>query len=466
MPPVLPAASRVWPVPRPVPGARPASFPARPEAIPGFFLFIILNASLFIRPAEIIPGLPGHIYLFLILPCLVVGLPGILQHLSGAPLSTRPITLCVLGLLAAVVLSHVGRFTLSESALENITEFAKVVAYFLLLAAFVTTPGRLRFFLYCFAAFSAVLTLLAVLNYHGVIEVVNLSAVKEAQQDVVNNRLEVIQRLRGTGVFNDPNDLCLVLVVGVVISLYGLADRRLGLARLFWLAALGLFLYALSLTGSRGGFLALLVGLMIFGTERFGKGRSVVLAAVLLPVLFGLFAGRQTELSTTGNTGQTRIQIWNDGIVMFKGSPLLGIGCGEYEKDAGLVAHNTFLHSFAELGVIGGVLFLGAFYSAFWSLRRLGSGPTQILDPELRRLRPYLVGLVAAYSTGMLTLSVGYIVPTYTVLGLAAVYLQMVVTSPPVPPLRFDGQLLKRMLLMSVIFLAVLFVFVRLFVRW
>ena len=47
-----------------------------------------------------------------------------------------------------------------------------------------------------------------------------------------------------------------------------------------------------------------------------------------------------------------------------------------------------------------GALFLGAFVLALWTLLDHRPGRTLIVDPEQRRLQPYLVGMVAAYAVG------------------------------------------------------------------
>lgn len=478
----MPLASPAYPAPPPRPAgfARPRRFIIPQQTSPGFFLFLILNATLFIRPSEIVPALLGwHIYLVLILVCAGLALPAILDQLSHRCLSRRPITVCVLGLLPAVLLSHLAHFDTEKAALSGFA-FAKVVIYYLLLVAMVTTNGRLRGFLFSFALFSAVATALALLQYHGVINIANLAVLTDTQFDPLTGRNTPVMRLRGTGIFHDPNDLCLLLVVGAVLSVYWLADRRLGTARFAWALALVLFLYALYLTKSRGGFLGFLTAVLVFLTARFGWKRSLGLAALVLPALFVVFAGRQADLSMASNTGQTRLQLWQDGLMLFRGSPLFGIGMDEYANEAGQVAHNSFLHCFAELGLGGGMLFLGAFFAAFMALSRLGLRRRQVMDPELRRLRPYLLAVVAAYSVGMLTLSVPYIVPTYTILGLATAYLSMEKVavawadssfrqtgfyrrpSPSAPWSLLVGQVV----LVSILFLAAVYVLVRLFVRW
>ena len=57
--------------------------------------------------------------------------------------------------------------------------------------------------------------------------------------------------------------------------------------------------------------------------------------------------------------------------------------------------------SFAELGLFGGLLFLGAFFAGIVSLYRLGGKGVAIADPRLARLRPYLLAMVCAYAAGL-----------------------------------------------------------------
>jgi O-antigen ligase len=188
-----------------------------------------------------------------------------------------------------------------------------------------------------------------------------------------------------------------------------------------------------------------------------------VAAAVLVPAAVLLLAGRGNEAWTSrGGTSQSRIQLWSEGLELFREAPLFGIGIGEYNERAEQVAHNSFIHCYAELGLFGGTVFLGAFYLAIWSTYRLGRHGAPGVDPELRRLQPFVPALVAAYAAGVLSLSRSYIVPTYMYLGLAAVYIGL---AGEAPPECFDGRLARRLVLVSLVFLPVAYLFVRIFVE-
>lgn len=430
----------------------------------GFLLFLVLNAVLFVRPAEIIPALLGwEIYLVVILSCLFFSFPLVLEQLTPRALEMRPIALCVLGLLPAVLLSQLSHFRFEEARVNG-WEFVKTLLYFFLFVGLINTPQRLRVFLLFFTLSAAVVASLAVLQYHQIIKLPNLNPVKDSVR-VEGGQDVAIYRLQGSGLFQDPNDLCVLLVVSLMLGLYWLTDKRSGLLRLLMVAPLLLFLYALSKTQSRGGMLALLAGFGLFMRMRFGWLKSLLLGAMVLPLILLLFAGRQTSISTTEGTAQERIQFWSDGLSLFRGSPLFGIGVGEYDKNVGHVAHNSYIHAFVELGLFGGYFYVGAFALALESLYRLGAR-RRIFDPELRRLHPYIFAILAAYAVGMFSLTLCYIIPTYTMLALAVVYRRLAATVPPLPTPRFDAPLAVRLGGLCLVVFIGLNVFVRFFVAW
>jgi hypothetical protein len=430
-----------------------------------FLLFLLVNAALFIRPAEVIPGMQDiELYKLLIIPCLVVALPAVLEQFQADKLAARPLTVCVLGLWLAIVLSQLSHGQAEKAALEGFA-FAKTVAYYLLFVAIVNTPERLRRFLFWVMVFAAATTLVAVLRYHGVIELPTLTTLQDRRDDELGNET-IFLRLCGTGIFRDPNDFTLLLVLGIPLTLYRLTGTQGGLGRVLWLAPLALFGYALALTQSRGGLLAVMLGLFVLFQARFGKKIAFLLMVAVLPVLLVFMAGRQTDVFTSGDTAQQRYQLWSDGLMLLREAPVFGVGVEEFQPRAGMVAHNSFVHAFGELGLFGGTLFLGAFFYGLWTLYRLGSRDRVIVDPTLRRLQPYVLAIVAGYAGAMLSLSHVYSVPTYTALGLMTSFLGLAVVYPPLPVRRFNGQLLQRFALATASFLLVTYLVVRVMVRW
>jgi putative inorganic carbon (hco3(-)) transporter len=433
----------------------------------GFYLFVLVNAALFIRPSEVIPDLAEvPIYNILISSCVLICFPGVRKELTRRRLVATPISVCVLGMQAAVMLSHLAHYNLTYARDAGL-EFIKIVLYYLLLVAVVNSPSRLRRFVLYLVGMIGVITVLSLLHYHGIVTIASMRVGEETLGNSATGEVYNVLRLYGTGIFSDPNDLCLILVIGIGLSLYGFDARRSAI-RWLWVVPLLVFGYTLTLTNSRGGFLAMLGCVVATCVARFGWRKSVPIAALLLPAIFVLFAGRQTDISTSGGTGQQRIQFWVLSLGIFRRMPLFGLGYGMIANEIGHESHNSFVHSYAELGFFGGTFFVGTYACAYWGLRQVGRFRQQIGDPRLRRMGPYLFGIAAGYAAGMFTLSRVYINPTYLIPGLAAVYLRLVAAdaSFPAPLPRFDARLVRNLVATSALVALLLQVFARIFVRF
>lgn len=413
-------------------------------------LFLLLNGTLFMRPAEIVPQLEGlPIYEVLILACLAASLPVVIKQLQLRALATRPITLCVFGMLPAILISNTfnGERWRGE---ENGLEFLKVIIYFLLLASLVNSPARLRQFLLALAGFALVISTLAVLRYHQLIDLNTVAPVLETQftADRHARKPIIVARIAAAGIFGNPNDLARIIVIGITICLFPLAHKGSFLSRAVWLVPLAMFGYALQLTYSRGGLLAMIAGLVVLFHARFGARKGTAIILLLLPLLV-VFAGRQTDLDTSSGTGQLRIRLWSEGLVAMRSSPVFGIGAGKYFRMAGNHAHNSFVEAFVEIGLVGGTFFCAAFYLASTGLYRLKSHELEDGDPELWRLRPYVLSLVVGTIVSQFSSSREYSLPTYMILGLAEVYLALAISQSPTSAVRVTPRLAMRLCIVS-----------------
>jgi O-antigen ligase len=414
------------------------------------------------RPTEIFRGVfPAQTYQYLIIACFLVSIPCVLKQLPAGRLVTQPITVCVLGLFLAVLLSHATSFAFN-TAYTSGWEFAKIVLYYLLFAGLVTTPARLRRLLFWLVVFVAAQVIVALLQYYSYINNPEFATLYEEQGvDFVRGAL-FLRRLCGSGIFHNPNEFCYPIVLGTMIGLYYLCGRSSNfLVRLLCLAALGLFGFALTLTFSRGGLLGLMIALGGLLCARYGWRKALPFAVLALPALLLVSGGRQADFSVNSGTGQERIRLWSDGLVLFMRAPFFGIGTGNYAGAAGHVAHNTFIQCYTELGFFGGVLFVGAFYLAFYALYLLVRHQSQIVDPEMRRLLPYVVGIVAGHTGCMLSMSLHDMIPTYAILGMVTAYLRIAVTRPSVPLPRLSSTLVLRLLTLGAVLLVVFHIYVR-----
>ena len=195
---------------------------------------------------------------------------------------------------------------------------------------------------------------------------------------------------------------------------------------------------------------------------RFGRRGGSVLAVLIVPaVLLGMAGTRQANISTSTGTGYQRIEIWSSGLVMLRNSPLFGVGYNEYATYAGLVAHNSYLHVFAETGLLGGTCFFGACFLTLRTFFRLRRPGTTLRDPEMDKLLPFLGGACAAYCTGMMTLSLAYLVPTAMIFGFGEATTAIAKTDPELPEERFDVRLVGKLVGAGMVYLVMLYLFVR-----
>lgn len=436
-----------------------------------FFLFILVNATLFLRPAELFPSMAEiPLYNILILLCLASAFPQTLDQLSLQRLISRPITACVVAMIPAIMLSHLSHFD-TWSAREYAIEFSKVVIYYLLLVGIVNTPSRLKSFLAWIVLFTMSSSALALLHYHEYIEIPSLTAMEQWEENPETGERELTHRLRATGIFNDPNDLSMIVVTALSVCIHTLFDRNAGALRLVYLVPLGLLGVTLAYTQSRGGFLAFLVASLVFLYCRYGTGKTIAAMAVILPAMLVLFAGRQTDIfgALSEGTGESRVELWSEGIQMIKSSPFFGIGSHLYADEAGLVAHNSFVHALAELGFLGGAFFVGAFYFAIlspWTIGRQRLAYAAAYgESALGRLQPCIFAIVAAAAASLMSLSRCYTASTYISLGLAATYTAQAARAGYLPPNMLGLRQYGRLIALSAGFLALVYVYIKVAAR-
>ncbi len=175
--------------------------------------------------------------------------------------------------------------------------------------------------------------------------------------------------------------------------------RRPSMRAVTWTAAAvggGLLLAALWLTGTRSALLAGVVvaaGASVYALTR-GRRRpltwrsavAIVIACSMVVAVLGLgFYMRTAALESASmarGSFPVRLLMWRAALTTLTARPLFGMGIGqfpfrvtEFDPNAALPAnvglsrfnaHNQFLETAAELGVIGGVLFVAMFAAILW----------------------------------------------------------------------------------------------------
>jgi O-antigen ligase len=188
----------------------------------------------------------------------------------------------------------------------------------------------------------------------------------------------------------DPNDMAIYLALGIPMAGYlGGAGRPGERARVLYLLYVPIALSGIALSGSRTGGIAAalaLAALLPWLAVRSRKVLALALvvlvggAVVALPRVPTVSLGRVFSVGTElreaeGPSLNARDRIWDAGLAVLPEHLYRGVGVGGFanavQPVAGdrVLAHNTPLSIAVELGLVGLVLFFGAFGLALWRIR-------------------------------------------------------------------------------------------------
>src|SRR3954468_13598690 len=93
-----------------------STVPSQRFARAGFVLFLLVTAALICRPGELFPVLQSiPIYEPIMIACLAISMPRLMHQLFSQDLPARPISLLILGICPAVVLSQLARGSIYEA---------------------------------------------------------------------------------------------------------------------------------------------------------------------------------------------------------------------------------------------------------------------------------------------------------------------------------------------------------------
>jgi O-antigen ligase len=191
----------------------------------------------------------------------------------------------------------------------------------------------------------------------------------------------------GVGLY-ESNYLALALVLLLPLLVAFARDERVRWRRLAWWVGAGVVCLEIVLTGSRGGFLGLVVvaALIVLklARRRFAALAIAGVATVLLltlpnPLQERLMATVGEGPDRTGANASTlvRLDILKAGVRMIVDNPITGVGLGNFKEVSGQygvevphIAHNTYLQVAAELGLPTLAAFLAVVFTTWRSLRR------------------------------------------------------------------------------------------------
>lgn len=264
----------------------------------------------------------------------------------------------------------------------------------------------------------------------------------------VTGRTDSAGRLSGAASY-DPNDLALVAVVALPLAAWYLFDKT-NKWRLPVLLALPLCVTVIVRSDSRSGFLglaAVVLGMMYMSRKNLPKrvkraSAFLSLAAVLsIPFMPSDYLDRIQSINDEGDYNRTsetgRNAIWKRGIGYAMDRPLFGVGVGNFSRAEGTIspllenrapdhglkwsaAHNSFVQVIAELGFIGGGVFVVLVLGGMVQLIRTVGQKHQRDGPAPDLLAPFLGLSFLGFAVTGFFLSFGYHDLTYVLFALGA----------------------------------------------
>lgn len=330
---------------------------------------IIYTITFFLRPGEIFPSLePLHIE-------RMIGIFVLLSMFIGKKLQGKKVTMlnsplawAILAFTVAMVLTLPGSFWPSQTR-WRVTDFLKVVAFFVLISNLVDSDKRFRIF---------------TMTYVIMIIYISLDSLKGYYSGELVFAQGIERVAGGTSAGGDPNtlantmDLCLPFLI--FILLYASTIWR----QLTLLPAMGAMGWTTLISGSRSGFLGLAVmgfGIWLTSSRKlFYASISLAFAVLIWFALPEQYQTRYASILTSAEepdaSTKGRYEAWEAGWAMFVDHPILGVGSGAFGtahadayspkfRRSYLKAHNLYVQLSAEMGLIGILTFGTLVYLIF-----------------------------------------------------------------------------------------------------
>ena len=314
----------------------------------GLLALLVINV---VQPGELFP-LFDSLHIERVVVLIVLGSTIMRQDekMVFSPLSKK-----LMVFLAMLVVGIPFAFWRGGTTMATI-EFAKMVLYNVLIVSLVNTRERFRGFLITYASAIGYLGLTSGWTYfHG--------------GSVYAQGIDRAQGLTNAG--GDPNALAITLVTALPLTvlLFGGGTTKF---RLFVLGMSALNVSTMILTGSRTGFMCLLMLMVVFTITR---KKAILIAPLMAMLVLGIWLAMPTEYKKRYTTVedlkndesyQNRIISWKSGLHMFEDYPLTGVGMGNFPYANGekywpikngirvwLQPHSLYVQMIAETGLLG-----------------------------------------------------------------------------------------------------------------
>lgn len=327
-------------------------------------IFILLLSLILLRP--FFSGLAYPALEFYYQNCIIF-LAIMVLLFNKKLLLENPYNLPLLLLLSAYLISTITSINIQNSVKE-IIKFISYFCIFFLVSQ--TNDGQKRSLIKTIVISASIISLYSIYQYFWGYQH-TLNYLKEINSDFLltsSYARDILIAKRAIGTFPSPNILGSYLILVFFLSLYLVKSSS---RRYLWCLTAFLIISALILTKSMGVWLSLTATfiMLFFLSYKSLKKKKLILissfALIAFAITFILLTRweRLMDLENPQNSITQRLNYWRTAIAIIKDHPILGVGPGNFQEvfleyRVGLstdtrYAHNIFLHTWAETGVLG-----------------------------------------------------------------------------------------------------------------
>ena len=412
--------------------------PGNPLTFAGILLFTFF---VFFRPYELIPGAG-----FLSAGTFIIGLVTLALFVPTQFVTSGSLTVLVAEIKAVLTVAFLALLTIPIArdpglAWETFNDtFIKAILIFVVLVNVIRTRRQLVSVIWVSLAISFYISLVAIDLY--------------LKGDFRTEGYRVSVDLKG--LFANPNDMALHLstMIPIVVAL-GAGAKNYAARMVYYLLGL-LFILAITVTYSRGGFLALLVAAAVLAWKIGRKNRvKVMVASVVVATAFITFAPGNygtrilsmvvPGLDASGSRESRKEALIVSVIVTLRNPWGIGMGNSRLATAGNAQTHNAYTQVASELGVMALVAYLIFLINPIRMLRAIER--RRFLDSDTSWIYYLSIGLqgaLIAFMVASFFASVAYHWYIYYLVAYAVCLRRIYQTEYP-PPTSLSGDRHKQL---------------------
>jgi len=425
----------------------------------GFFFLILYTAAVFIRPQE------WNVHNVVSFPFIRIFIISafLFYIFEQKPKLWGVQAWCLVGLCFVILLSGLRNYWFM-GGVDSVIDFIVVSFIPFVLFSSLVNDNKSLHIIFAISLFSTLFMI-----HHGYSQIISPDGIGWSGTLISQGT-----RIKYIGIFSDPNDMGMFLLMNLPIAFYFRSKAKNVFVKLLMLFFIGLLLWGVVNTNSRGTLVGLLALCCVYTVFRFGKVKAFILIGMCIPIAF-IVMSKFRAIDTQEESAQGRIEAWYSAVQMFKYRPLVGVGKGNFMEHHGRTGHNSYAMVMAELGTLG---YLCWFTFLIFTVQKLIYIINGVVKPpdkksnwtdvavEYQSLAKVLLYSLAGYAATAFFLSRSYILFLFIFVGLATALIYRVEQNYMEDDVRIKHTklILKRSIALSFISLIVLFFIIKILV--